>query len=188
MKAKKEFYQNVDLRSKEEMINFLTNHFRYDTMNSWNASTSYANKVKVYSVIPNELENKVYEMMDSEDFYDEINWILSDFDRAHNWEFQAGFNGRSGGYIVLYSGGYKFEKTKDGTEYKKPFSFPGRSIDQNEDFGTWYIEDLRERVKLVQEFDRMCDLVVSETIFLAENCEVINEEYTETKTRKIINY
>lgn len=154
-------------------------------MNSWNASTSYANKVKIYSVIPNELQNKVYEMIDSEGFYDEINWILEDFSRDHNFEYQAGFNGRSGGYIVLYQGGYRYE-TINGQERKRVFSYPGKSMDQNEDFENWSMESLKERVKLIQEFDKMCDNVVSETIFLVQNCNVEEEEYTEVKTRKVL--
>ena len=69
MKTFKKFYQKIDLRSKEGMIDFLSNHFRYDTMNSWNQATSYANKVKVWDVIPNELQNKVFELMDTDTFY-----------------------------------------------------------------------------------------------------------------------
>ena len=33
--------------------------------------------------------------------------LLEDFGRAHNWLWQAGINGRSGGYVVLYRGGIK---------------------------------------------------------------------------------
>ena len=42
------FYeQKVDRRSREQMVEFLAGHFRYNTMNSWNRGTSYANRVKV---------------------------------------------------------------------------------------------------------------------------------------------
>lgn len=41
------FYEKkVNTKDRKEMIAFLKNHFRYDTMNSWNRSTSYANNVK----------------------------------------------------------------------------------------------------------------------------------------------
>lgn len=69
------FFQKVG-KSKKAMIDFLSNHFRYHTMNSWNNSTSYANKVKVYSVIPRELQNKVFELMECDGFYDDLNSIL----------------------------------------------------------------------------------------------------------------
>lgn len=102
------------------MTAFLANHFRYDTMNSWNRATSYAHNVKVHKLGFSNIENNnLYELMDSEGFYDEINDLIHDFDRTHNWAYQAGFNGRSGGYLVLYQGGrresgYKSWCTKCG--------------------------------------------------------------------------
>ena len=108
-------YSKKVKNTKKEMIDFLSNHFRYDTMSSWNKSTSYANNVKVYNCIPNKLQSKVFELMDCEDFYDNINWLLDDFNRENDYQYQTGFNGRSGGYIVLYNGGketktiFKFE-------------------------------------------------------------------------------
>ena len=42
----KQFSKKVDLRNRKEMVEFLTSHFRYNTMNSWNNSTSYAHSVE----------------------------------------------------------------------------------------------------------------------------------------------
>lgn len=78
---------------------------RYYTMNSWNQSMAPAYDLKVHNVIPGELIDKVYEMMDCENFYDNINKMIWEFGRKHDYEWQAGFNGRSGGYLVLYRGG-----------------------------------------------------------------------------------
>ena len=214
MKTTKVFFQEVDLRSKKAMTDFLLNHYRYDTMNSWNASTSYANKVKVYNVIPSELQNKVFELMETEELYLSLNDLIDNWNFENNYSYQAGFNGRSGGYIVMYEGGieyktiFKFDNPRNDRDYadgygwlsieeakekglykkqiKKIHSYPGRSIDQNEDFEEWSIEDLKNRVKLVQSFDKLCDDIVNETIFMAENCKVVDEEYTITKTRKVI--
>lgn len=36
----------VNTDNRNEMIRFLTGHFRYFTMNSWNGCSSYANNVK----------------------------------------------------------------------------------------------------------------------------------------------
>lgn len=44
------FAKEVDTTDRKAMADFLTNHFRYDTMNSWNESTSYANNVKIYNL------------------------------------------------------------------------------------------------------------------------------------------
>lgn len=48
MQPKVTFFEKVDLRSRDAMVSFLVNHFRYNTMNSWNRSTSWANNLKVY--------------------------------------------------------------------------------------------------------------------------------------------
>ena len=42
----KQFSKKVDLGSRKEMVEFLTSHFRYNAMNSWNNSTSYAHSVE----------------------------------------------------------------------------------------------------------------------------------------------
>ena len=89
---------------------------RYWTMNSWNGSKSLAYNLKVYNVVDEELQNKVYDLMNTEDFYDEINFMIGDFDFSYNYEWQAGFNSRSGGYLVLYKGG----RNENGTFYCKP--------------------------------------------------------------------
>jgi len=140
---------------------------RYHTMNSWNNSTAPAFNLKVYNVIPQELQNKVFELMDCEDFYDEINTLIYLFDVEHNHNWQAGFNGRSGGYLVLYQGGIK-----DG----RPFSYPGRGIDT---------EDVPGNV--LQSFTELAKNIVNCVIEMAKNNTITEEQYTVTKTRKVIN-
>ena len=44
------YTKQVNLKKRGEMIAFLKNHFRYNTMNSWNRSTSYANNIKLHNV------------------------------------------------------------------------------------------------------------------------------------------
>ena len=44
------YYKEIDKRYKETMGKFLQKHFRYNTMNSWNRSTSYANNIKLHNV------------------------------------------------------------------------------------------------------------------------------------------
>lgn len=97
---------------------------RYYTMNSWNRSESLAYNLKVYNVIDRELQDTVYDLLDCEQFYNGINYMIMLFDEYHDYEWQAGFNGRSGGYLVLYKGG----KREDGTVY----SYPGRNIELEE--------------------------------------------------------
>ena len=101
----KPFSKSVDKRSKDSMVSFLKNHFRYHTLNSWNLSTSYAHNVKIYNLpLTSEQKDKLYNMLDVPEFYDRIMEILYKFAKEHNYYWQAGFNGKSGGYIVLYQG------------------------------------------------------------------------------------
>ena len=66
----RKFSQAVDLRSRTDMIDFLQNHFRYDTMNSWNQATSYACNLKIHKLgLCHEIEAKLYEMLDTQEFF-----------------------------------------------------------------------------------------------------------------------
>ena len=202
------FEKRVDHRSRKAMVEFLSEHFRYSTMNSWNHSTSYANNVKVGNIgLTHEQDMKLYDIMETEGAYDSINDLILQFGFDHDWKWQVGFNGRSGGYLVLYKGGWKEDEHKSfctacgqknfrtveetgckcgrcGREtrrnYDKPlkqvFTYPGQNVDMDEDFEDWTIEELRNRVDLVTEFDRLCDAVIEEAAYMADNFVVEEEE------------
>lgn len=102
------FWKAIDTRSRQKMQKFLEEHFRYDTMSSWNRSTSYACNMKIYNLdVSEEVKDKLYEMLDCQEVYDNINDLIGDFNAEHGFAWQAAFNGRSGGYLVLYQGGSK---------------------------------------------------------------------------------
>ena len=103
------FYKQIDKRNKISMIDFLKKHFRYNTMNSWNRSTSYANNIKLYNLDkPSDInEQTFWEMLSISEWQEKLSDLLEYFGREHNWQWQAGINGRNGGYIVLYHGGIK---------------------------------------------------------------------------------
>lgn len=99
------FEKKVDLRSNKQIIDFLTNHFRYYTMNPWNKVTSYANNIKLYNIgLNKELENKAYDAICDEDFTDELyeNIYFSILHFKDKYGYDVGMNGRSNGYLVLY--------------------------------------------------------------------------------------
>ena len=56
----------------------------------------------------------------------------------------------------------------------------------NTDFDDWSIEELRERVRLVQEFDRLADDIVKEAVEMAEKFSVEEEEIFVPTTRKVL--
>lgn len=214
----KKFYEKVDMRSRKKMIEFLTNHFRYPTSNSWNCSTSYAHNMKIYKLgLSKEIEDKLWNMLDCEGVYDTIEDLINNFAIEHNYLWQARFNGRSGGYLVLYRGGKKPSEYKsfcrhcgqknytsiketgnvcgrcgkpERIDFVNPpmnvFTYPGKAIDMDEDFESWSMDELKERVKLIQEFDKLADDIVSEAIYMAENFEVEEETVYIPQTIKVI--
>ena len=100
---------------------------RYWTMNSWNECSSLAYNMKVYNLTEDsKIKEKLYELLDEEkgfDLFNTINSLIENFNRLNNYEWQAGFNGRSGGYLVLYKGG------KDGDRIQ---THPGLNIKEDE--------------------------------------------------------
>ncbi|ANA41822.1 hypothetical protein A2G06_16935 (plasmid) [Geobacter anodireducens] len=96
-------------RTRKEMIAFLGNHFRYDTKNSWNRSSSFARNIKIHRInFPDcATRTRAYDLLDVADAFDEFDQIIGEFARRHDYSWQITRNGRSGGYLVLCSGGKK---------------------------------------------------------------------------------
>ena len=95
------FYKKVDYTSNRAMFDFLVNHFEYDTMNSWNGLRSIANNVKVYNIPEIENDSEALKALEEDDYFS-INQEIRDWEANHPG-YSIGFNGRSGGYLVLYS-------------------------------------------------------------------------------------
>ena len=101
------FQEKVNKRSKQAMIDFLTAHQRYNTMNSWNRATSYAHNIKLHTIglTPEQLD-AAYDMLET-DYWDEIDQPIEDFTRQMGGAYTIGSNGRSSGYLVLYQSQYE---------------------------------------------------------------------------------
>ena len=96
------FYRtNIDICNDKQMFNFLKGHFRYDTMNSWNRLQSIANNVKIYNL---KLDGDCWVALSmlNKDNYFTVNMMIEDWEDEHP-NYKVGFNGRSGGYLVLYN-------------------------------------------------------------------------------------
>lgn len=214
------FYKEVNLKKRGEMIAFLKKHLRYPTMNSWNRSTSYANNIKLYNIDkPADIDqDRCWEMLGITDWQEKLSDLLEDYGRQYNWFWQAGINGRSGGYVVLYQGGiqpsgYKsycthcgqknYQSVPEGQkgicgrcnakervnfkqQHMQIFTWPGKDIDMNEDFHDWELFQLRNRVKLVQEFDVLCDNIIEAFIETCRSYRIVEEEILVPKTIKIL--
>jgi ribosomal protein L37E len=214
----RKFFQTIDKRSREAMAGYLTGHFRYNTMNSWNRSTSYAHNLKIYNLgLEKDIADKLYSMIQVSGFYEPLNDLIRDFGADHGHRWQAGMNGRNSGYLVLYQGqpepsGYKSYCTRCGQRNYKSVSengnvcgvcheparrdyphthmsvvsYPCRGTDEGEGFEDWPMYELRERVELIQEFDRLADAMVAEALWLAKNHDIREESYIIQKTRPVL--
>ena len=154
------FYEpNVDIASTKSMWTFLHNHYKYYTMNSWNRQKSIAHNVKLYNLkLDGDWTVAMRYLQDEADcgclqmyIEDEIRA----FEEEHRW-YKVGFNGRSGGYLVLYNIDNYISVLPDCLDY-----------DTYEDFKTEahcdgyrvteFNRELREAVEIVREFDKLCD-------------------------------
>jgi len=214
------YYKQVDKRYKETMAKYLRQHFRYCTMNSWNRSTSYANNIKLYNIDkPDDVDEETWwEMLWLTKWQEKLGDLLEDFGRRHNWQWQAGINGRSGGYVVLYKGGIKpsgyksycthcgqknYQAVLEGQTgicgrcdvkarinfkqtHMQVFTFPGKNVDMHETFEDMTLSEIRERVELVQDFDRLCDDIVLAFVDMCRNYRITEEEILVPETIKIL--
>jgi len=189
-------------------------------MNSWNQSTSYANSIKLHHVKkPAAINNDAwYEMLSIEEWQDQLSDMLEDFGRKHDFAWQVGINGRSGGYVVLYKGGIKpsgyksyctqcgqknYQAVSEGETgtcgrcdakarvnfeqtHMQVFTLPGKDIDMYEEFEDWSLSGLKERVELIQDFDRLCDDIVKAYCDLCENHRITEEEILVPQTIKVL--
>jgi len=214
------YHKQIDKRYKETLIKFLKKHFRYNTINSWNRSTSYANNIKLYNIDkPDDVDSDTWwGLLSISEWQNQLSDLLEDFNRRHEWQWQAGINGRSGGYVVLYKGGIKpsgyksycthcgqknYQAVPEGEigicgrcdakarvnfkqTHMQVFTWPGKDVDMHENFESWTLSQLRERVELVQDFDRLCDSIAAEYIDLCKNYRIAEEEILVPKTIKVL--
>lgn len=110
-----QFTSVVDKRSRQKMVDFLRDHYRYDTMSSWNSSTSYAHCVKIHRLgLTSEQRDAAYAAISADDdhWQYEVRQIIADFTAKYSGGYTIGQNGRSGGYMVLYESHYEQSQYK----------------------------------------------------------------------------
>lgn len=96
-------------RTRKGMIAYLGNHSRYDTMSSWNRGTSFSRNIKITSLAFPDQETRLraFDLLNVNEAFEEFDRIIDGFAIRHDYAWQIGRNGSSGGYLVLYSGGKK---------------------------------------------------------------------------------
>jgi hypothetical protein len=178
------FYtKGVDITKDKSMFNFIANHPTYFTMNSWNHTRSIAHNVKLYNL---NLEGdwcRALAHLESGE-YDTIHFMIQDWEREHPG-YKVCFNGRSNGYLVLYA--------KDSCRSVIPNDLDYETYeDYKADMRDWYGSvkanraELVEFVKLVQDFDRLCDEIrdfvndLSKLSYELEEMQKIVENFNDT--------
>lgn len=165
-------------RTRAEITSFLRNHCRYSTMNTWNGVSSYAVTIKVSRLnLTHEERLACYDLMQCAGAYEEsgFNATLNWFDHRHNFRWQAGINGRSGGYAVLYQG----SQSPTGRR-----TVAGAGTDEAEDFDAWDLPSLKERLALVWDFDETIEEACGHFLSYALNTQPM--EKTILAPRKIL--
>ena len=95
------YVTGIDISSDKQMFNFLKDHFQYYTMNSWNRLKSIAHNVKIYNLKLSGDHWTALTFLQDDDYF-VVNMMIEDWEADHKG-YKVGFNGRSGGYLVLYN-------------------------------------------------------------------------------------
>lgn len=166
MKKNHYYKTGVDICSAKSMFNFINEHFRYWTMNSWNRLESIANNVKLYNL---GLDGDwcvasayIWDENDIGDLQAEISSRIYSWEREHPG-YSLGFNGRSDGYLVMYN---KDREGRVNCRSILPDWLEG--FDTYEDWKEYVLEycaysikdmvpSLREYTEVIRSFDKLCD-------------------------------
>ena len=180
----KKFYRKVDKSSNKKMFEFLKEHFTYYTMNSWNGLKSIANNIKIYKLGLIGDEFKALEILEADDYFT-INSIIETWEQEHPG-YNVGFNGRSGGYLVLTEKHSVQNVLEDYitdvdsyADFKEYLKERGWTLKE-------YHNNLIDQVELVQEFDILCDELVAQVQYMLDNYTVEEEQIQVTKKVKVL--
>jgi len=66
------------------------------------------------------------------------------------------------------------------------FTWPGKDVDSHENFEGWTLTQLRERVELVQDFDRLSGEIIETYLQICRNYRVTEQEILVPQTIKVL--
>lgn len=182
------FYtKGIDITNDKQMFNFLKDHFQYHITYG---TETIANNVKIYKLgLSGDCWTALTFLQD--DNYFVVNRLIEDWEAEHPG-YSVGFSGRSDGYLVLYTadtywrGVCVLPDAVDDCETYDDYKRYCREYYGSVKANHW---DLVKTVKLVRDFDRLCDEIrdyvdeLSKKNFtveaLQESVDRFNEQYTE---------
>jgi len=199
-KTEKFYFEGLKEKTIDAKYQYLKNHFQYDIMNSWNNLKTYANNVKIYNLgLTNEQENAFFEIneINFEYIWQNLEFEIEDFKEIFENTFDIFGNGRQGGYLCIiphFDTAKKwrhlldFEGLEDVLYYDNYKEF--KSGQYNYFYNDWkrltYKSEIETIYYILKCFDRLCDILRAELIYLLDNYEIETETITETKEIKTI--
>ena len=178
------FTKEVDLKNDEAVFEYLKKHPRYFLMNSWNRLKTFAQNIKIYNLgVDREVSDKLFDLLDVDS--PDVKFIFEDNIEVFNKEnpgYTIYTNGRSGGYLILASSQNDRRKLSNMADAVNNYD---TLDDLKEDYD---FEEFRTLAETIMNFDRACDNIIQAVVSLAENCEIVEEEYMVLKTRKVLKF
>jgi hypothetical protein len=204
------FEKKVDMRSRLSMEQFLAGHYSYYERRGYSVANEVRFRRLGLNA---EQMGKAWDLRRLEDgFWDEISLPVREFERETGGAYTVSPAGRSGGYLVLHTSHYRYLDYKsvctkcrqlnvqiagdDGKcgvcgSLRRNLESPMRTLQIGPEVPRtsmaeakeMTLEDLRAKVAVVREFDRVCDRVREEFLEFVKNYAV--EEVTVMVPRKI---
>jgi hypothetical protein len=162
------FYKNVNKNSSKEMYEYLKGHFTYFTNNSWNREKSIANNVKLYNLELDGDWGRLLEILEIDEYFT-INTMIEEWESLHR-NYKVGFNGRSAGYLVLYTfEDWYVENSENYAEFKELLKNDGFTLKD-------YHNTLKEEAEMVQSFDELCDNLREACQYMLSHAKIVEKE------------
>lgn len=177
------FTKEVDLKNNEAVFKYLKEHPRYFLMNSWNRLKTFAQNIKIYNLgVDREVSDKLFDLLDVESLDIKFAYEdgINDFEKE-NPGYTIYTNGRPGGYMILAPN----ENRSNFCDMVDTINNYDTLDELKEDYDFAKFKDLAE---VVLNFDRACDNIIQNIVGIAKSCEIVEEEYTVVKTRKVLKF
>jgi hypothetical protein len=149
----------------KEVKEYLNKQYFYDG--------SVARTIKIYNVIPQDLQNKVFDLC----FLEYLDYHCNEIEpKITTWEtnnkpYVIISAGRSGGYLLL--------NKKLGKNSYSSFIYDREDLNDLEE------QELTEIYKIVKSFNDCVDEIIQHTIHIAKNYEIVEEQIEVTRLETI---
>lgn len=191
------FFDGLKEKTLESKFEYIKDHFTYDIMNSWNNLESIANNVKIFNLkLTREQENRFFELVniDEEYIYDTLNYDIELFKNLG--DFNIFYNGRNGGYLVIVPDFKLYNKNMNILdlffsdniyEYNTFKEYKKESLDSSYGYdNTDFNDKLEECYFLLKSFDKLCDILRADLIYILNNAKIEEEKILEEHIEKTI--